>query len=102
MGRRLGEWFDVVLTIEKKICYSFQGDQGYCYIHYAYMTDAKYCFDPWTVRQLETDDMGHEHWDEEDSIDYVEDEDDGEANGDSDIEEVYEEEEDEDEYQEEQ
>ena len=30
------------------------------------MTDEKYCFDPWTVRQLETDDMGHEHWDEDD------------------------------------
>lgn len=37
------------------------------------MTDENYCFDPWTVRALETDDMGHEYWDGEDSINYAED-----------------------------
>ncbi|CAF3398712.1 unnamed protein product [Rotaria socialis] len=51
------------------------GHQGYCYIPYDYMTDSDFCFDPWTVRKLETDDMGHEHWDDEDD-DEDEDEDD--------------------------
>jgi hypothetical protein len=35
------------------------------------MTDEELCFDPWTVRELETDDMGHEHWDEDDCIDLM-------------------------------
>ncbi len=37
------------------------------------MTNTKYAFDPWAVRKLETDDMGHEHWDEADTVDYQED-----------------------------
>lgn len=40
------------------------------------MTNSDYCFDPWAVRKLETDDMGHEHWDEDDSVDYYDDDDD--------------------------
>lgn len=58
------------------------------------MSDSTYCFDPWVIRQLETDDMGHEHWDEVDSVDYYEDdeEDDGEDEDEDDgeIEEEYE------------
>ena len=44
------------------------------------MSSSTYCFDPWVIRKLETDDMGHEHWDDADAVDYHEDseEDDGE------------------------
>ncbi|UJR09186.1 hypothetical protein I4U23_013434 [Adineta vaga] len=48
------------------------GDAGYCYIPYDYMTNPAYCFDVWTIRELETNDMGHENWDYDDSIDYQE------------------------------
>jgi hypothetical protein len=66
------------------------------------MTDSKYLFDPWTVRKLETNDMGNEHWDDDDSVDYQEDGDEDEGDedegddddGDGDIEEEEEEEED--------
>ncbi len=34
------------------------------------MANPTYCFDAWTVRKLETNDMGHEHWDNDDSIDF--------------------------------
>lgn len=34
------------------------------------MTNPAYCFDAWTVREVENDDMGHEHWDDNDSVDY--------------------------------
>jgi hypothetical protein len=37
------------------------------------MTNSAYCFDAWTIRELERDDMGHENWDEDDSINYQED-----------------------------
>lgn len=40
------------------------------------MADEDFCWDPWTVRKLETDDMGHENWDDEDAVDYQSDEDD--------------------------
>ncbi|CAF2920681.1 unnamed protein product [Rotaria sp. Silwood2] len=43
------------------------GDGGYCYIPYDYLTNPDFSFDPWTVRKLETDDMGHEHWDDDDN-----------------------------------
>ncbi|CAF5067053.1 unnamed protein product [Rotaria magnacalcarata] len=48
----------------------FQGDKGYCYIPYNYVTNIDYCFDVWTVRQLATDDYGQDHWDNTDSVDY--------------------------------
>jgi C1A family cysteine protease len=48
----------------------FQGDKGYCYIPYEYVTNSDYCFDVWTVRQLTTDDFGQEHWDTVDSVDF--------------------------------
>lgn len=51
----------------------FQGDQGYCYIPYEYLTNPSLCFDVWTVRQLATDDFGREHWDTDDVIDYIND-----------------------------
>ena len=60
------------------------------------MTDADYCWDLWTVRELETDDMGHEHWDDEDSVDYQSDEDDDDDDeGDGAIEDVEEDDDDE-------
>ena len=66
---------------------SLQGDKGYCYIPYDYMTNSKYCFDPWAVRKLETNDMGHEYWNEDDSVDYYDDDDgDGESGDDGEIE----------------
>jgi hypothetical protein len=34
------------------------------------LANPTYCFDAWTVRKLETNDMGHEHWDNDDSIDF--------------------------------
>lgn len=46
------------------------GDKGYCYIPYDYMSNPKFCFDAWTVRQIETDDLGHDGWDDDDSVDY--------------------------------
>jgi hypothetical protein len=63
------------------------------------MTDSEYSFDPWTVRKLETNDMGHEYWDGDDSVDYQDDgdedeDDDDDDDGDGDIEEEEEEEED--------
>ena len=29
------------------------------------MGDINYCFDAWAIRQLENDDKGHEHWDDD-------------------------------------
>ena len=49
----------------------FQGDQGYCYIPYEYLTDANLCFDVWTIRQIATDDFGRDHWDNRDRINYL-------------------------------
>ncbi|CAF3513982.1 unnamed protein product [Rotaria sp. Silwood1] len=46
------------------------GDQGYCYIPYDYLTNSALCFDAWTVRQVENDDIGQDNWDNDDSIDY--------------------------------
>jgi hypothetical protein len=34
------------------------------------MTNPNLCFDAWTIRQLASDDFGHEHWDNNDSINY--------------------------------
>lgn len=56
------------------------------------MTDENYCFDLWTVRRLERDDMGHDHWDEDDSVDYTPEDDQDNDGEDGDIEEVEEEE----------
>ena len=48
----------------------FQGDKGYCYIPYDYMTNTDLCFDVWTIRKVATDDFGQDHWDNDDSVDY--------------------------------
>ena len=56
----------------------------------------EYCFDPWVVRQLDTDDMGHEHWDAGDSIDYHPDDEDDDGEDDGMFEETDDEDEDED------
>ncbi len=66
------------------LVFMLQGDKGYCYIPYGYMTDSDFCFDPWTVRELETDDMGHEHWDEDDSVDYQQDDEEDDDDDDDD------------------
>lgn len=34
------------------------------------MTNRRLCFDLWTIRHISTDDMGQEHWNQNDSIDY--------------------------------
>ena len=47
-----------------------QGDKGYCYIPYSYMTDPKLCRNPYAVRALNTEDMGREGWEEDDNSDY--------------------------------
>ncbi|CAF3113827.1 unnamed protein product [Rotaria sp. Silwood2] len=46
------------------------GDQGYCYIPYDYLANPDLCFDVWTIHQVENDDMGQEHWDNDDYVDY--------------------------------
>ncbi|CAF1273540.1 unnamed protein product, partial [Didymodactylos carnosus] len=46
------------------------GDHGYCYIPYDYMTNSNYCFDAWTVRKLDSHDLGSDHWDNQDEVDY--------------------------------
>ena len=56
-------WFFIVLFL--------QGDQGYCYIPYDYMTNPDLCFDAWAVRQLANDSFGKQHWDQADSINYL-------------------------------
>lgn len=48
------------------------------------MTDPNLCFDVWTVRHLENDDFGQDHWDNDDSVDYRgqdENDDDSDDNG---------------------
>ncbi|CAF4539423.1 unnamed protein product, partial [Rotaria sp. Silwood2] len=66
------------------------GDEGYCYIPYDYMTNRKLCFEPYTVRQLEADDIGDhdrnyddddDRRDHEDSDDDDDDDDDAEISG---------------------
>lgn len=34
------------------------------------MTNQELCFDVWTIRNVETDDLGQENWDNEDEVDY--------------------------------
>ena len=48
---------------------SLQGDHGYCYIPYEYMTNPELCFDLWTVRHITNDDFGQDDWDQDDSVD---------------------------------
>jgi C1A family cysteine protease len=50
---------------------SFQGDKGYCYIPYDYITNSDLSFDIWTIRKVATDDFGQDHWDNDDSTDYT-------------------------------
>ena len=35
------------------------------------MTDPKFCFDPWVIREFDNDDMGHGHWDFSDLFDLL-------------------------------
>ena len=51
--------------------FSSQGDQGYCYIPYDYMTNAEFCFDAWAIRQIAANDFGRDHWDNYDQINYM-------------------------------
>ena len=47
------------------------------------MTDPNLCFDVWTVRQLESDDMGgQENWDNDDSVNYRQTDNDNDGNED--------------------
>ncbi|CAF0921561.1 unnamed protein product [Adineta ricciae] len=46
------------------------GDKGYCYIPYDYLSNSDYCFDVWSIRRLENDDLGHDNWDYNDGVDY--------------------------------
>ena len=62
--------------------FTFQGEKGYCYIPYDYMSNSAYAFDAWTIRQLEHDDMGHEYWDNDDSIDFQQNNQDDDDNDD--------------------
>lgn len=48
-----------------------QGDGGYCYIPYGYMTNPEFCFDAWAVRKLANDNFSQEHWDSADSVNYL-------------------------------
>ena len=48
-----------------------QGDKGYCYIPYEYMTNPELCFDAWAVRKLAKDNFSTEHWDTVDSVNYL-------------------------------
>ena len=81
------EWVNLSLQRRDLLIIAFlrQGDKGYCYIPYAYMTNPQLCFDPWVVRQLEMDDIGHDNWDAGDATDYhPSDEEDGEDDDDDD------------------
>ena len=49
----------------------FQGDKGYCYIPYDYITNPRLCFDVWAVRRLATDSFSREHWDTMDFENYT-------------------------------
>jgi len=46
------------------------GDNGYCYMPYEYLTSTDLCKEAWTIRKLETNDFGQDHWDRNDSINY--------------------------------
>ncbi|CAF1006985.1 unnamed protein product, partial [Didymodactylos carnosus] len=65
------------------------GDHGYCYIPYDYMTNSNYCFDAWTIRKLDSNDFGADHWDNRDEVDYcsAKTEQDEDGDGQADIEE---------------
>lgn len=58
---------------ENKLNHSdrFQGDHGYCYIPYDYMTNPKYCFDAWAIRQIATDNFSRDGWHVTDPINYL-------------------------------
>ena len=40
----------------------FQGDAGYVYMPYAYMTNPKLAFDAFTIQKFSSFDLGQEHW----------------------------------------
>jgi hypothetical protein len=35
------------------------------------VTNANFCFDVWTIRQIATNDFGRAHWDSDDTINYL-------------------------------
>ena len=44
------------------------GEQGYCYIPYAYLSNPKfYCGEPWLIRQVEELELDEELWDDDDT-----------------------------------
>jgi len=70
MGNNLGKKkYIYVLFIFLEFIF-LQGDKGYCYIPYEYMTNTRLCFDAWAIRKVAVDDFGKNHWDTDDSIDY--------------------------------
>ncbi|CAF3908045.1 unnamed protein product [Rotaria sp. Silwood2] len=46
------------------------GDQGYCYIPYAYLADPSLCFDAWVIRKLATDDFSQHGWFFQDTVNF--------------------------------
>lgn len=48
----------------------FQGDQGYCYIPYEYMTNPELCSDLWTIRKIANSGFDREYWHFDDLVDY--------------------------------
>ena len=68
MGRKLGKCDTFVLRRER---FSFfQGDQGYCYIPYEYMTNPELCSDLWTIRKIANSGFDREYWHFDDLVDY--------------------------------
>ncbi|CAF3630136.1 unnamed protein product [Rotaria sp. Silwood1] len=46
------------------------GDEGYAFIPYAYMVNPHYCLEAVAVRQVDSNDLGHDGWNQDDSINY--------------------------------
>ncbi|CAF2969978.1 unnamed protein product [Rotaria sp. Silwood2] len=53
----------------KTFGFQHKGEKRYCYISYDYMTNPTLCFQLFAIHQVEIDDIGHENWDNNDSID---------------------------------
>ncbi|CAF4879605.1 unnamed protein product, partial [Rotaria sp. Silwood1] len=42
------------------------GKAGYCYIPYQYMINTKYCLSAWVIGEVDTTNLGSEHWNKND------------------------------------